>query len=91
MSKINIENEINVLSEKNKGFQTNFNRVQGIINKNKSNLNGVQDAGNEDKNLALKCLKEADFDLDKAINAFMVEKAGSPSSSTHVVVGGYDE
>ena len=88
MSDINIGNEINKLSKKNKEFQSRFNRVQRIIKQNKRNLNGVPPPLTEDKKLALKCLKEADFDLDKAINAFIVEKAGSPSSSTHVVVAG---
>ena len=84
MSEINIGNEINKLSKKNKEFQSRFNRVQRIIKQNKRNLNGVPPplTDTEDKKLALKCLKEADFDLDKAINAFIVEKADKVESAT---------
>jgi len=82
MSKINIGNEIKKLSKKNKDFQSRFNSVQQIIKKNKSNLNGVPPPLTEDKKLALECLKGADFDLDKAINAFIVEKADKVESVT---------
>ena len=56
--------------------------MQRIIKQNKRNLNGVPPPLTEDKKLALECLKEADFDLDKAINAFIVEKADKVESAT---------
>ena len=67
---------IRKLSDENKAFQERFNQVAGIINKNQSYLKGVQDLDNldPDQNLALECLKEADFDLDKAINMFIEKK-----------------
>ena len=83
------QKKINELSEKNKAFQNKFNQVAGIINKNQSYLKGVQDLDklDPDQKLALKCLKGADFDLDKAINTFMIRKGegqgdGTPAASS---------
>ena len=65
---------INDLSEKNKAFQNRFNRVADIINKNQRYLEEVQVPTDLDQKLALECLKDEDFDLDKAINMFMIRK-----------------
>ena len=75
-SKVITQEKINDLSEKNKAFQNRFNRVADIINKNQRYLEEVQDPTDLDldQKLALKCLKDADFDLDKAINTFMIRK-----------------
>ncbi len=78
---------IRKLSDENKAFQERFNQVAGIINKNQSYLKGVQDLDNLDldQKLALECLKDEDFDLDKAINMFMIRKGegdGTPPASS---------
>ena len=73
-SKVITQEKINDLSEKNKAFQNRFNRVADIINKNQRYLEEVQVPTDLDQKLALECLKDEDFDLDKAINMFMIRK-----------------
>ena len=66
---------IRKLSDENKAFQDKFNKVAGIIKDNQRDLEGVNVGRlDPDQKLALKCLKSAGFDLDKAINTFMIKK-----------------